>query len=276
MEQMLKTISGSPHQLSFKRPECVIVLPCFNEEKNLESLIPAIDLALRRNFHYHIIAVNDGSTDGTAATLQRLSEKFPLEILEHENNAGLACALRTGLTVAITRTSDDAFIVTMDADNTHDPLLIPRMVDACRRGADVAISSRYVAEGGQIGVPLYRMLLSQGINLLIRIRTRSHVRDCTSGYRCYKANVLRKLLLSYNNHLVESEGFEVGLELLVKNINLSARVVEVPMVLNYKLKRGKSNLKIIATMLHYVRALMQIGRWNTTRLQSYFLDLDGS
>jgi dolichol-phosphate mannosyltransferase len=273
---MLKTILGSSYQLSIDRPECVIVLPCFNEEKNLESLIPAIDLALRRNFRYRIIAVNDSSTDRTAITLRCLSEKYPLEILEHENHGGLACALRTGLAVAIMRTSDEAFIVTMDADNTHDPLLIPGMVDACRRGADLTISSRYVAEGGQIGVPLYRMLLSHGINLLIRIRTGSHVKDCTSGYRCYKANVLRRLLLSFNNHLIESDGFEVALELLVKNINLSARVVELPMVLDYTSKRGKSNLKIIATMLRYVRALIQIGRWDAHDSQSYCLGFDRS
>ncbi len=273
---MLKTIFESSHQLSSNRPECVIVLPCFNEEGNLESLIPAIDRALRRNFHYRIIAVNDSSTDRTAIALRCLSEKYPLEILEHENHGGLACSLRTGLAVALMRTSDDAFIVTMDADNTHDPLRIPKMIEACRSHADLVISSRYVTEGGQIGVPLYRTLLSHGINLLIRIRTGSHVKDCTSGYRCYRANVLRKLLSSYNDHLIQSNGFEVALELLVKNLNLSARVVELPMVLDYTSRRGKSNLKIITTILRYVRALIQVDRWNTNHSQSHFSDLDGS
>jgi len=273
---MQKTVSRSPRQVSSRRSECLIVLPCFNEESNLESLISRIDLALRRNFHYHIVAVNDGSKDDTATVLRRLSEKYPLEVREHENNGGLACALRTGLIAAIAQASENSFIVTMDADNTHDPFLIPRMIDACQKGVDLVISSRYVANGGQIGVPLHRMLLSHGINFLIRIRTGSHVRDCTSGYRCYKANVLRKLLFSYNNHLIESEGFEVALELLAKNINLSAKIVELPMVLDYKSKRSKSNLRIIATMLRYIRVLMQIGRWNATHSQSYFLDLDGT
>lgn len=273
---MEKTVLLYPVQLSFKRPECVVVLPCFNEEKNLESLIRAIDLALRRNFHYHIIAVNDGSTDSTAAVLRRLSEKYPVEVLEHWNNGGLACALRTGLIAATTRASDDAFIVTMDADNTHDPFLIPKMVDECQRGADLVISSRYVANGGQIGVRLHRVLLSLGINFLVRISTRSHVRDCTSGYRCYRAGGLRKLLLSYNSRFIEAKGFEVTLELLVKSINLSARIAELPLVLDYRSKKGKSNLKIISTMLRYIRVLMQIHKWNAPTSQVFCSGIDGS
>ena len=163
------------------------------------------------------------------------------------------------MNAAIKQASDNDFVITMDADNTHDPCLIPDMIGLCKKGADLVISSRYVTNGNQIGVPRYRVVLSKGINFLIRLRAKSNIKDYTSGYRCYRASTIRKLLSIYGDRFIESDGFEVNLELLAKSVNLSAKIVELPMVLNYGLKKGRSNLKLVQTMLRYVRVLIRLG-----------------
>lgn len=242
--------------------KCVIVLPCFNEERNLRSLISRIDRAVGHAMPYQIIAVDDGSTDGTRDILRQLSIECPIAVLEHKTNIGLAGALRTGLNAAMEVASDDDFVVTVDADNTHDPCLILDMIEMCRRGVDLVISSRYVAGGGQIGVPFHRVVLSRGINFLLRLKTGLNIRDFTSGYRCYRLGLIRRLLSIYQHQAIESEGFEVALELLAKSMNLSAKAVEIPMVLNYSRKKGKSNIKIRIAMLRYARFLLRPKMWD--------------
>jgi len=258
-----------PYKLKVKQQwKCVIVLPCLNEARNLQSLVSTINSAVGHSIPYRIVAVNDGSTDHTAEILRRLSEKYPTEVLEHKRNGGLASALRTGLNAAIKQAADNDFVITMDADNTHDPCLIPDMIEMCKKGADLVISSRYVTNGNQIGVPKYRVVLSGGINFLIRLRTKSKIRDYTSGYRCYKASTIRKLLSAYRDRFIESEGFEVALELLVKSINLSLRTAELPMILDYRMKKGKSNIKLVRTMLRYAQVLIGLSKWDVPHLNA--------
>ncbi|MBS7649303.1 glycosyltransferase family 2 protein, partial [Candidatus Bathyarchaeota archaeon] len=96
--------------------KCIVVLPCFNEENNISDLIVNINNSLKDFIQYQIIVVNDGSTDNTDTILKELSQKYPLKILKHHKNKGLAAALRTGLMAAVKYAlNDDDFIVTMDA-----------------------------------------------------------------------------------------------------------------------------------------------------------------
>jgi len=240
--------------------KCFIVLPCYNEEKSIELLIPAIDETLSKRVSYQVIAVNDGSNDHTGETLQKLSGRYPIKVFGHATNRGLAAAIRTGLTEAIRETSDDDLIVTMDADNTHDPKGILRLAREAKK-ADIVISSRYVKGGRQLNVPVYRVVLSIGLNLLIRILAGIPVKDATSGYRCYRASALKKTLKVFGNRLIESRGFEALFEILVKAYWCNKRLVEVPNTLDYGKKVGKSKMKIMSTMLSYVGLLVKICLW---------------
>jgi len=240
--------------------KCIVMLPCHNEAGNLERLIPSIHKALHAHMPYRIIAVDDGSTDGTGRILYKLSEKYPIIVAEHKHNGGLASAFRTGLNLAMKCASAEDLIVTMDADNTHDPEYILQLAEEAKR-FEVVVSSRYAKGGRQLHVPAYRVILSRMLNLSIRMLTRMPVKDATSGYRCYKASVLRKVMRIFGKNFIESKGFEVSCEILLKTYWCSGSVSEVPNTLDYSKKIGRSKIKIMPTIFSYIILLGKVGLW---------------
>jgi dolichol-phosphate mannosyltransferase len=236
--------------------KCFIILPCFNEEKNLKPLIHSIDNVLSPYLPYQIIAVNDGSIDGTKEILKDLSAEFPVKILEHPKNYGLAAALRTGLIAAVEEAFDDDFVVTMDSDNTHNPKHVLDMLIAAEN-ADVVVGSRYIKGGAQLNVPLHRMILSRGVNFLIKKLFRLCLKDATSGFRCFRVGLLRRLHKTFGNNIIESRGFTVSLELLLKTVAFGGAVTEVPILLDYGRKNGASKMHLFSTVLGYLTLLFR-------------------
>jgi dolichol-phosphate mannosyltransferase len=229
---------------------CFIILPCFNEEKNIKPLVHSINEVLKPHIFYKIIAVNDGSYDRTGEVLKDLSAEYPLEILRHETNMGLGMALKTGLLAAADEAINEDFIVIMDSDNTHDPKHVLEMLAAAKR-ADVVVGSRYVKGGAQLNVPLHRVILSKAVNLLIKKLFHLPVKDATSGFRCFRAQLIKRLFETFQNRIIESKGFESSLELLLKSIHLGGIVTEVPIRLDYGLKGGGSKMHLMATIAKY-------------------------
>ena len=234
--------------------KCLVMLPCHNEEQNLERLIASLHTALHPHIPYQVIAVNDGSTDGTSGVLHKLSERYPIMVADHRSNGGLAAAFRTGLGLAMEHASAEDLVVTMDADNTHDPKYITGLIDEAKR-SEVVISSRYAKGGRQLHVPSHRVVMSKILNLLIRTFARIPVNDATSGYRCYKASVLRKAMRIFGKEFIVSKGFEVSYELLLKTYWCSRSVREVPNTLDYSKKLGRSKIRIMPTVLSYILLL---------------------
>lgn len=241
--------------------KCLVVLPCYNEEENLKPLIHNIDAVLRHTIPYKVIVVNDGSQDNTKVLLKELSNQYPLIIEEHEHNQGLSEALSTGLETALTLSSDEDLIITMDSDNTHDPKYILDMITTAKDGADIVIGSRYASNGKQVNVPPFRVFLSKSVNLLIKEISRIPAEDLTSGYRCFRAHVVRKTKASFGSKLIESKGFEVSLELLAKTFLHCTTLSEVPMLLDYGKKRGKSKMKLLPTIRRYLTLLLKVNKW---------------
>ena len=231
--------------------KCFIVLPCFNEERNLKPLIHSINEALSPNLPYQIIAVNDGSHDRTGEILKDLSTEFPLKVLEHPKNCGLAAALKTGLIAAVDEAFDDDFVVTMDSDNTHDPKHVLDMLIAAEH-ADVVVGSRYVDGGAQLNVPLHRVILSRTVNLLIEKLFRLRLKDATSGFRCFRASFLKRLRNVFRDAIIESSGFTASLELLLKAVASGGVVDEVPIFLDYGKKGGVSKMRLFSTVVGYL------------------------
>jgi len=244
--------------------KCFIVLPCFNEEKNLKPLIYSINEVLSPHLPYQIIAVNDGSYDRTGEILKDLSADFPVTVLRHPGNLGLAAALRTGLLAAVEEAFDDDFVVTMDSDNTHNPKHVLHMVAAARNG-DVVVGSRYVKGGTQLNVPLHRVILSRMINLLARNLFQLPLKDATSGFRCFRASLLRRLCDTFRNSVIESDGFTASLELLLKAIHCEGVVVEVPILLDYGRKGGGSKMRLFSTIVSYLVLLFRYRRLNNLK-----------
>lgn len=237
--------------------KCYIVLPCFNEAENLESLVKSIDKSLKGKIPYRIIAVNDGSTDNTHEILRMLSMKYPIEIVAHPRNMGLAQALKTGFKTVVKCLDDDDYVVFMDSDNTHDPKYIPLMIDAAKN-FDLVIGSRYIEGGRQINVPYMRIFMSRAVNYLIRLLLRVEVEDFTSGYRCFKASAIKRLYEVFGGNLVDSRGFEASFEILLKALTCNFKVGEIPIFLDYGLKNGRSKMNVLFTVLGYLRFLFEL------------------
>jgi dolichol-phosphate mannosyltransferase len=233
-----------------------IILPAFNEAENLPPLLDGIAAIRPLRRACSIVVVNDGSRDGTAAVASGYGSRLQLRVLSHARNRGLARTIETGIRAALRDARADDVIVTMDADNTHTPILIPRLLRRIEEGADVVIASRYARGGREQGVPVMRRFLSHAIGCLLRLRFGLRgVRDYTSGYRAYRADVLRAAAARYGDRFIEADGFHVMAEILVKLRIFSPRIVEVPLDLRYDRKHGQSKFRLVPTVAGYLRLL---------------------
>ena len=227
-----------------------IVLPAFNEAENLPSLLTRVSSSMKRTgLNFRILVVNDGSTDQTAEVLQRNAADCQVEILTHTKNMGLGAAIRSGLLEA---SAADGIVVTMDADNSHDPAIIVQMIQKIRDGYDLVIASRFQDGGQVVGLKMHRRFLSWAASSLMRVCCRyPNVRDYTSGYRAYRASILRDLQSRYGAKFITENGFACMFELLLKLRSIGARASEIPLVLRYDQKIGPSKMPILRTIARY-------------------------
>jgi len=237
----------------------IILLPAYNEVSGIEQLLGRIGEVLNYE-EYQVVVVNDGSTNGTKEIIAKCSERQPITLLNHRVNLGLGKAMETGILYTCSHFKDNDVLVTMDADNTHDPVMIKQMIQKVDDGADVVIGSRFVEKSGEIGVPLYRRLLSRVVKSLFRVIFPGvKVSDYTSGYRVYRVSLLKKAL-KVHLPLVKSRGFAVMSELLLKLNCLKPVAVEVPLVLHYNRKVSKSKMKILSTVIEYGKMIVELKR----------------
>lgn len=224
----------------------VLMLPAYNEELSLGSLLQkAKNVRDTKVGQLEILVVNDGSTDGTIA----VANAAGVAVLDLQPNRGLAGAMRAGFTKLIAELGDDDCIVTMDADDSHDPAMIPDMLQALGNGADITIASRYRKGARIVGLSRWRQFLSSGAGILYRVSTpMKGVRDFTCGYRAYKVALLKKAMNHYGERFIEQQGFACMAEILLKLRVFKPVVKEFPMVLRYDQKKGASKMNIWKTV----------------------------
>jgi dolichol-phosphate mannosyltransferase len=227
-----------------------IVLPAFNEEAGLPPLLRRIDDSMTdEGLKYQIIVVDDGSTDRTAAVASEAGADFPVIVETHERNEGLGGTIRDGILIACRKADDRDVLVTLDADNTHTPGLIARMVRMIREGHQVVIASRYRPGARIWGVPLHRRVLSRGASLLmIMLFPIKGVRDYTCGYRAYDMGMLKKVVADSGSEFFDQDGFQVMVDILLK-LRRQPDVIfgEVPLILRYDQKAGASKMDLKRT-----------------------------
>jgi dolichol-phosphate mannosyltransferase len=238
-----------------------VLLPAYNEASALPLLLQDIRrVQWPEGEAYAVVVVDDGSTDSTLAACRACWGDMPLEVICHGRNLGLGAAMMTGLKHCISRSQEGDAIVAMDADNTHSPLLIPKMVCALQSGSDIVIGSRYADGGGQIGLRPTRRILSRCASAALKVAFPiPGARDYTSGYRAYSAAIIERGFGAYSDKLIEQKGFACMAELLIKLRAIGARVSEVPLVLRYDRKPGSSKMKVAGTIASYLK-LMAINR----------------
>lgn len=241
----------------------IIMLPAYNEAESLPTLLDRIS-AYGENHPgepYRVIVVNDGSGDATKQVATEYAGRLPLQLVNHARNMGLGAAMRTGLAAAAQACGEGDVLVTMDADNTHDPDLIAALRQELNLGFDLVIASRYQKGGREVGLSTARHIFSKGASLLLRtFFPISGARDYTCGYRMYSGGLLQRAVAAYGDRLVEEQGFTCMAEILIKMSRLGARVSEAPLVLRYDLKAGPSKMNVSRTIQRYVVLIARLWR----------------
>ncbi len=239
-------------ELPAKTSKVFVVLPAYNEEANIGGLLQRIDDSMvESGLSYHVIVIDDGSGDRTFEVVSDYSKRIPLRVKRHEVNQGLGATIRDGLLLAIEMAGPDDIVVTMDADETQTPGLIPRMVQMLREGHDVVIASRYQPGARVIGLSLPRRIASYGASWLFRMLFPTPgLRDFTCGFRAYRGRVLTLAAARYGSRFVEAEGFQCMVDILLKLRKLDAIFGEAPLILRYDLKLGASKMRVARTIWH--------------------------
>jgi dolichol-phosphate mannosyltransferase len=236
-----------------------VVLPAYNEAASLPALLGALQETMTdHGLDYEVIVVDDGSRDRTAAIAEEWAQRLPLVLVRHAVNQGLGAALRDGLDAALARAGARDVVVTMDADDTHPPGLIARMLALLGEGHDVVIASRYRPGSRVCGVPQLRRVMSTGAALLMRcVFPVRGVRDYTCGFRAYRADVLRRAIERYGDGFVDQAGFQCMVDVLLKLSRLDVVFGEVPLVLRYDRKSGASKMPVGDTVLGTLRLVLR-------------------
>lgn len=205
--------------------DSIVIIPTYNERENIEKIIRVV-FSLEKCFH--ILVIDDGSPDGTAAIVHRLMEtEFGdrLFIIERSGKQGLGTAYITGFKWALARHYD--YIFEMDADFSHDPKDLPRLYAACHdEGNDVAIGSRYVCGVNVVNWPIGRVLMSYFASKYVRFVTGFNVHDTTAGFKCYRRRVLETIPLDQ----IRFKGYAFQIEMKYTAYKIGFKIKEVPVI----------------------------------------------
>jgi dolichol-phosphate mannosyltransferase len=209
-------------ELPADQPSVVVVVPTYNERPNIEALILGL---LELGPHYRVVVVDDGSPDGTGVLADALAAAHPgrVEVIHREAKGGLGPAYIAGFRRALDLAPD--LIAQMDADLSHDPAVLPRLV-AATRDADLVVGSRYVPGGGTTGWPLWRRLLSRMGGRYASAVLGAPVSDLTSGFKVWRPTTLASIGIDG----LRSDGYAFTIETTWRALRRGARVTEVPIV----------------------------------------------
>lgn len=201
----------------------IVIIPTYNERENIENIIRKV---FSLDGGYDILIIDDGSPDGTAAIVKRLQQEFPerLHMIERPGKLGLGTAYITGFKWSIDKGYDYTF--EMDADFSHNPEDLPRLYQACKDGADLAIGSRYCDGISVINWPIGRIIMSYYASVYVRTVLGMKIYDCTAGFKCYSNKVLRTIDLDK----VEMKGYGFQIEMKYTTYKLGFKITEVPII----------------------------------------------
>ena len=235
--------------------DSIVIIPTYNERENIENIIRAV-FGLDKVFH--ILIIEDGSPDGTAAIIKKLQEEYPdrLFMVERKGKLGLGTAYIAGFKWALAHNYQ--YIFEMDADFSHNPQDLPRLYKACaEEGSDVAIGSRYISGVNVVNWPMGRVLMSYFASKYVRFITGIPIHDTTAGFKCYRRRVLETIDL--DNIQFKGYAFQIGMKFTAYKCGF--KITEVPVIfINRELGTSKMNGSIFGEAVFGVIKL-KIGSW---------------
>jgi dolichol-phosphate mannosyltransferase len=200
---------------------CLVVIPTYNEADNLPRLLPIV---LGLGSHFDILIVDDGSPDGTAKIVKDMQKtEGRIHLIERPGKMGLGTAYVAGFKYALADNYDCVF--EMDADFSHDPVELPRLLEQMEN-YDLVIGSRYISGVNVVNWPMRRLLLSYFANVYTRVITGMPVRDATGGFKCFA----RKVLESINLDSIHSNGYAFQIEMNFNAWRKGFRIHEIPII----------------------------------------------
>jgi dolichol-phosphate mannosyltransferase len=237
-------------------PGAWLILPTYNEAENIGPMVRAAREQLRDGDA--ILVVDDNSPDGTGAIADELAHQIDgVQVLHRPGKQGLGRAYLAGFAHALASGAD--YVLEMDADFSHDPHDIPRLIQTAEEGADLVLGSRYVAGGSVTDWGLLRKLVSRGGSWYARVVLGVKVRDLTGGFKCFRRSVLEALDLN----AVHADGYGFQIELTYRTIKAGFRVVEIPIVFrDRRVGESKMNARIALEAVWKVPALRRRGSAN--------------
>ncbi len=205
--------------------DSIVIIPTYNEKENIEKIIRAV-FALEKCFH--ILVIDDGSPDGTAAIVKGLmQQEFTdrLFLIERTGKLGLGTAYIAGFKWGLAQGYD--YIFEMDADFSHAPSDLPRLYSACaNEGYDLAIGSRYISGVNVVNWPMGRVLMSYFASKYVRFITGFKVHDTTAGFKCYRRRVLETIDLD----AIRFKGYAFQIEMKFTTYKCGFKIKEVPVI----------------------------------------------
>lgn len=240
------------------QPSIVVVVPTYNERPNIEALALGV---LSQGAEYLLLIVDDASADGTGELAAALAAIHPgrIEVLHRPGKGGLGTAYVDGFRRALERCPD--FVAQMDADLSHDPGALPRLVSAAL-DADLVIGSRYIAGGGTAGWPLWRRILSRLGSRYASAMLGMPIADVTGGFKVWRRGALLGIALDE----LRSDGYAFQIEMTWRALQRGARVTEVPIVFTDRVEgASKLSRRIIAEAAVLVWKLRREAQISCTR-----------
>ncbi len=232
--------------------DVLVIVPTYNEAENIAELSAAV-----RGHGVALLVVDDGSPDGTGRIADELASGDDLfHVLHRSEKAGLGPAYAAGFAWGLDHGA--GVMCEMDADFSHDPADIPRLLAAIDEGADVVIGSRYVSGGGVENWPLSRRMLSRGGNIYAAVMLGTRIRDMTGGYRAFRAEAVRRL----DPASCKASGYAFQIEMAWKAAALGMRVAEVPITFRDRTRGSSKMTPGIAT-----EAIGLVAKWGLSRVR---------
>jgi dolichol-phosphate mannosyltransferase len=232
--------------------KCVVVMPMYNERPNIETIVPAV---LSNGPEWNVLIVDDNSPDGTGEVADRMAAEGPrVRVIHRKGKMGLGTAYRDGLSAALDLGAD--YVCTMDSDFSHDPKALPSLRALAERDG-AAHGSRYVKGGRTEDWGFARKLNSSLANWLTRVVLGVRLRDCTSGFRCFRRDVLARL----QPRTLRAEGYAVLEELLARCAKAGVTPAEYPIVFVDR-KAGESKINFGESIRAlFVLLRLRLERW---------------